>query len=101
MAWEQRGNNLYYYCKRRNGKHVSSEYVGGGPLGRLISDLDQEERNERKQTRSQWQKKKQEVKSVEVDLAQLNEMTMSLVRAALLTSGYHPHKGQWRRIRNG
>ena len=80
---------------------MSSEYVGGGPLARLISDLDEEERKERNQNRSRWKRNKQEVKSIEVDLAQLNEMTMSLVRAALLTSGYHPHKRQWRRKRNG
>jgi len=80
---------------------VSSEYVGGGPLAKLVSDLDHEERNEQKQTRAKWQRQKQEVRSVESDLAQLHEMTTSLIKASLLISGYHPHKGQWRKKRNG
>jgi len=101
MAWEQRGSNLYYYRKKRRGRQVISEYVGGGPLAQLFSDLDQEERYERKQTRAQWQKQKQEVRSVESDLVQLHEITTSLVKATLLVSGNHPHKGQWRKKRNG
>lgn len=101
MAWEQRGNSLYYYRKRRNGKQVSSEYVGSGPMARLVSDLDQEERDEQKHTSTQWHRQKQEVRSVELDLAQLHEMTNHLIKATLLVSGYHPHKGQWRKKRNG
>jgi len=47
MAWEKRGDNLYYYRKKRHGRQVTSDYVGGGPLAQRLSELDQEEREER------------------------------------------------------
>jgi hypothetical protein len=100
MAWEKRGNNRYYYRKQRSGRNVTSEYVGNGPLAQLISSLDQEEWEERSLVRTRWKKQKKEVLTMDADLATIHELTISLVRAALLTEGYHPHKGQWRRKRN-
>ena len=100
MAWEGRGSSLYYYRKRRQGKHVSSEYVGSGLLARLLSDLDQTEREKRNLALANWESQKQEVKSIESDLVRFHEMTSCLIRATLLISGYHPHKGQWRKKRN-
>ena len=37
MAWEQRGNNSYYYKKEREGSHVKSVYVGRGEIAKMIS----------------------------------------------------------------
>lgn len=78
---------------------MSSEYIGNSSLAQLISGLDREEREERSLIRNRWKKQKKEVLTLESDLATIHELTISLVRAALLTSGYHPHKGQWRRKR--
>ncbi len=33
MGWEQRGNRRCYYCRRRQGGQVISEYVGAGEVG--------------------------------------------------------------------
>jgi len=48
MGWEKRGNNLYYYRKKRDGDRIVSEYVGNGRMAQRISVEDREER-ERKQ----------------------------------------------------
>ena len=38
-GWEQRGNNSYYYKKRRDGARVKSVYVGRGEVAHFISEL--------------------------------------------------------------
>jgi hypothetical protein len=101
MGWEYRGNRLYYYRKKREGKHVVSEYIGAGISGYLIAVLDDEERLERTYNQNQWKKQRNEMKKIENDLNQLQKNINGFVRAVFLTSGYHPHKGQWRRTRNG
>jgi hypothetical protein len=52
------------------------------------------------------QYKKEQLKKYKSDVHQLNrdvdQVSMAIngfLRATLLISGFHPHKGQWRRIR--
>lgn len=40
MGWEQRGTNLYYYKKEREGSKVKSIYVGRGEVAHMISKLE-------------------------------------------------------------
>ena len=100
MAWERRESNLYYYRKKRRGKHVTSEYVGNGPVVQFLAYLDQEERKELNRIRAKWKRQKQEVLDMDSRYAHQYEITVNLIRAVLLISGYHPHKGQWRKRRN-
>ena len=101
MGWENRGNGLYDYRKRRDGNRVASEYVGKGISAYLLMELDIEERMEGDYKRAQWNKQRSAVKRTNSDNELLTEIINGYVRAVLLTSGYHPHKGQWRRVRNG
>jgi hypothetical protein len=100
MGWERRGNGLYYYNKKREGKRVVSQYIGTGFSAGLISIMDQEKRKERGLARTQWKKEKTEIRKLEIDIEQLGMAIRGVVRATLLTSGYHPHKGQWRKTRD-
>jgi hypothetical protein len=100
MAWEPRGTKLYYYRKKREGNRVISEYVGNGPSATLFSDLDRKDHEENVQTQARWRVQKLEFKEIEAEIEELNEIVCELVRATLLSSGYHPHKGQWRKKRN-
>src|SRR5688572_6774559 len=99
MGWEYRGNRLYYYHKKRVGQRVVSEYIGNGLSATLISELDREEREEALYARAKWRAQKSEFKELEADLEDLTTIARALVHATLLTSGYHPHKGQWRKKR--
>ena len=47
MGWETRGNNTYYYRKRRVGPSVVSEYAGSGKAGLLAERIDTEGRKTR------------------------------------------------------
>jgi hypothetical protein len=95
MAWEKRGNQRYYYHKRRVNGRVVSEYISNG----VIADLAEERKANQAAKREQERKERARVDTLEEQLNQLEETTAAIVRAALLAANYHDHKGQWRRVR--
>jgi hypothetical protein len=100
MAWELRNGKRYYYRKVRKGRRVVSEYVGAGEFAELLFQLDGFDRLEKQISALEWKDKKDEVKNLGKDISRLIKIINGMVRASLLISGYHSHKGQWRRIRN-
>jgi len=100
MGWEQRGKGRYYYRKKRIGLRVVSKYMGKGSLAELFLAMDTKDRIERCLTRAEWAKERMEANNLEADIEHLNEIVCGLVRATLLVSGYHSHKGQWRKARH-
>ncbi len=101
MGWELRNGKRYYYRKIRRGRQVVSEYVGKGEFVELLFELDGIDRVEKTLSRIAWKKEKDEAKRLNKDISQLNKIISGMTRASLLTSGYHSHKGQWRKRRNG
>jgi hypothetical protein len=101
MGWELRNGKRYYYRKIRRGRRVISEYVGASEFSGLWLELDEFDRAEKTQARIAWKDEKDEVKKLNKVINQLAEIINGMARASLLTSGYHPHKGQWRQNRNG
>ena len=99
MGWERRGDNLYYYRKRREGGHVVSEYVGRGEVAELIADLDMLEKARREAEREDWRQEQAEITTLDQMLDEVEGVIRTLTRAYLLAAGYHTHKGQWRRRR--
>ena len=98
MAWEQRGNKDYYYRKRRDGDRVISEYMGHDLAGQMYSEQDHQDREKFLVLQRMWREQRSEFEETDQDCELLMEIVRQLVQATLLTSGYHPHKGQWRRI---
>jgi hypothetical protein len=101
MGWEQRGNQSYYYRKTRRGRRVISEYIGAGEGAQLIYLMDESEREEARINQNAWKKTKSENQAIDLEIDRLNRKIMTLVKATILVSGYHIHKGQWRKLRNG
>jgi hypothetical protein len=101
MGIERRGkgNNLYYYRKRRIGSRVVSEYVGGGELAHLAAQLDAWERDKQDEECYRLKVKCAEIMAEDKVLADLGQAISTLVQGILLAEGYHTHKGQWRRKR--
>ena len=99
MGWEERGGRSYYYRKRREGRRVFSEYVGSGELAELAATLDVLDRLEREAEREVWRQERQAEAQVAAEMDRLGDVVRAVTRAALLTTGYHTHKGQWRRRR--
>lgn len=100
MPWEKRGHRLYYYRKRREGKRVISEYVGRGELAEAMAVLDALEREECQAEQDRDRTKLEEQLVIDREIDGVSDLVGIVTRAVLLASGYHTHKGQWRRKRD-
>lgn len=101
MAWELRGNNIYYYRKKRIAGKVVSEYVGKEAVAGAIAVLDLEKRQERNREAEVVKKERAEFQLLEQHVTQVASFIKPIVEGVLVVSGYHKHKGQWRKVRNG
>ncbi len=101
MGWELRNGKRYYYNKIRRGRRVVSEYVGTSEFAEFWFEWDRRDRVEKVLSRTIWKEQKDEVKKLNKDFIELEKVINGMTRASLLTSGYHAHKGQWRKKRDG
>jgi hypothetical protein len=101
MAWEDRNGRMYYYRKRRQGNRVVSEYMGGGFSGQLAEILDLEDRQEAEHKRRELGKQKSRAAAIDSQVNEIEKYARTLTRACLLLAGYHTHKRQWRKRRDG
>jgi hypothetical protein len=101
MTWEARGRRIYYYRKQRHGRRVVSEYVGKGAAAQLRSRADRAEQERRRLDRVSCKQRTAEYKDLDARVEFLSSSIGAFVCAALLKSGFHRHKGQWRKTRNG
>ena len=89
----------YYYRSVRKGERVRKEYVGGGALGEVAAELDEVKRRQREEEAAYWREERERLERSAAFLQELEEVAEILVRAHLLASGFHQHKGQWRKQR--
>ena len=101
MGWEQRNGSSYYYRKERSGKSVKSVYVGTGLIAGLAADLDTNDNAKKKAEREAFRREVERQNAIDSRIDEVCRMTEMLTRAALIASGFHLHRGQWRRRRNG
>ena len=101
MGWETRARGVtsYYYRSVRKGERVRKEYVGGGALGEVAAELDEVKRRQREEEAAYWREERERLERSAAFLQELEEVAEILVRAHLLASGCHQHKGQWRKQR--
>ena len=99
MGLEKRNGHVYYYKSRRDGEKVRKVYVGAGDFAHVAAKLDETERLRRKEEAAYWQAERERLERSAAFLQELEEAAKVLVRAHLLASGCHQHKGQWRRQR--
>lgn len=100
MGWEQRNGSRYYYRKERSGNRVRSVYVGRGAMASLTAQLDELERDEREEKREALRREVEQQDAIDSQIDEVCRMTEQLTRATLIASGFHLHKGQWRRKRH-
>ena len=100
MGWETRERGTCYYTRSKwvDGR-VVREYIGGGLLGEVAAQLDEYERRQREEEDLYWREERERLERNAAFLPQLEEAADILVRAYLLGSGCHYHRGEWRRVR--
>lgn len=98
MAWQTIGRKRYYTRSRKVKGRVVRESFGSGPEAHLAAALDARRRHERE---ASWTARRLERACWRSAVGTLERMigsTQLLLRAALLTAGYHQHeRGAWRR----
>lgn len=95
MSLELRGSKFYYYRKRRIGSQVRSIYIGGGDLALRAYAADIAERVRRKARQAEHQRQLH----LDREFAEVAKQVSKMIRETLHTSGFHSHKGQWRKRR--
>ncbi|MDQ5827306.1 MAG: hypothetical protein M3441_24360 [Chloroflexota bacterium] len=101
MGLETRKGRVYYYRKERAGSRVRSVYVGGGAVARGYALLDNLDRAEAEEKREARRREREADEIAEAEIAALGVICETLTTAAMLAAGFHTHKRQWRRKRDG
>lgn len=99
MVFENRNGRSYYYRKTRIGDRVTSEYVGAGEVAGYASLLDQYDFDARESERIELREMESEAAELDADLDDIFKDILTLIDGHLLISGFHQHKGQWRKKR--
>jgi hypothetical protein len=100
MALERRAGGVYYYRSRRVNGRVVKEYAGCGRVATLAAELDGLDRDQAAIDREREKRTRDELAALDGPLAELNDLTDLLARAALVAAGYRQHhRGEWRKRR--
>jgi hypothetical protein len=101
MGWKQIGNRLYYYRSRREGSKVVSEYVGTVESGFSSAQFRELCRQKRLEEQQEEQAEREAVERNERLFTDWFDGIETVAHAVMLAAGFHLHRGQWRRRRNG
>ena len=100
MSWETRGNNRYYYRRRKVGGRVVAEYVGTGATADMLAAMDGIDRHERQRAAAEWRAIVDADRRQEKMLAKVDELVRAAVAGVMIANGYHTHRRQWRKTRD-
>jgi hypothetical protein len=100
MGIEYHNGFPYYYEKRREGRKVISVYAGSGMIALLNQEIAQQQAEAEAARRSAFEQKRKEIQALDREIDGLLKQVFALSDAALIASGYHKHKRQWRKRRN-
>ena len=76
---------------------MTSDYLGSGSSAEFEALLDAYERYFKARLRQIRRERKDKVRYFDKDVDGLGDIIQAINRACLLVSGYHLHKGQWRK----
>ena len=97
MAWERRGDGVYYYKTERQGGRVRKRYIGNGELAHIIAHTDETRRRVWAERKAKERAELDEARSLASAGGELYEAVEVLAVAELVAAGYHRHKGgEWR-----
>lgn len=98
MSWETRGNNRYYYRRRKVGGQIETEYIGSGTVADFIARQDETDRIRRAAAAAEWQAIVSEDTETAAIVAKVDDLVKTLTAGVLLANDYHTHRRQWRKM---
>ena len=93
--------NGYWYSSVREGDQVRTEYLGAGPLAEARAARDALKRDARELEWAAMRAEREVQSAIDQAIDESERLVRAVVAAVLLISGYHSHRGQWRKRRNG
>jgi hypothetical protein len=100
MARDRRG---YLYRSFRDGGRVRRRYFGKGPVADLVAQLEAAivaaRADECRRQAAEWRRELERLRSIDNLVEQLAGLAERAAHLALLATGHHQHKRQWRRRR--
>ena len=97
MAWEKRRGKRYYYHSERDGDgRVLKRYVGAREIAEAVARAEETRRRAREAQRKRDQEELERLEALAAPVLAIDEAAEVLTRAALVASGYHRHRGEWR-----
>lgn len=102
MAWETRkGRGSYYTRSRRVGGRVVREYVGSDSFAEAMAEIDALDRERQNEEQAAMRAEQEAQRMIDLKIDEEGDFVRVLTQAVLLANGYHSHKGQWRKRRDG
>ena len=101
MAWEARNGRKYFYRSKRAGAKVEKVYLGCKDAAHKAAERDAAARRKRAAEETELAAEQAKLASVNQLAAEADHGVALITEAAPLAQGFHNHRGQWRRLRNG
>lgn len=98
MSWETRGNQRYYYRRRKVNGQMVTEYLGNDWLAEIAAKQDEIDRQQRQLAAAEWQALVEDERQTVDRLAEVDDMVRTLTAGVMLANGYHTHRRQWRKM---
>jgi hypothetical protein len=99
VAWERRGDGVYYYQSERQGGRVCKRYIGNGELAHIIAHAEETRRRVGAEREAKERAELDEARSLASAGDELYEAVEVLAVAQMVAAGFHRPKGEWRRRR--
>ena len=102
MAWEARGKtqHRFYYRSQRVGRSVRKVYLGSGDVAKQAAEKDAAAKAQRAAQTVELTELQATLAGLDQTAAEVEMGVDLLTEAALLSMGFHQHRGQWREYRN-
>src|SRR5262245_9954538 len=97
MGWETRAGQRYFYKSVRIGGRPGRVYYGRGEAGEEQARLEAERRRQRQAAREALHAEQARVTVADTALREARGLADLLLQAVLLCTGFHCHRGCWRR----
>jgi len=101
MAIEERHGKKYFYRKKRVGKKVVSEYVGGSEFDLMLAEWQEYDRKIERHEKNMLEAERYELEKIDWILDALEYDLSEIITAHLVANGFYKTSSREWRYKNG